>query len=1094
MRASEIINKTNIVSLFESHGTRLKHGRGDEYIGLCPFHSEKHPSLSVNSRSGVYHCHACGASGNAYTFVYDFKHDKKDTIEYLKDFNGIHDDCDDWESYVPVTSLYKREMVEKPKPKVDTLAENQAFCSTTLDNFRANSHPYLEKKGIAAYSYLFGAKQGNLSWVNHDKGEKFSVNDHWLVAELVDINLVPRAYQAINAQGNFKPFIGPLKGSYFVINPTLEEEPKNIYICEGIATGLSIFAGDESRMVICCLSASQIQYTVRVWQLKYPNTMFRIMADNDVNTDKGKGNPGLFAALKAKSVAHDKKCVQICLPPSTGMKVDWNDIALSGIKITDEVIRDSIIQTGIVDSISTIKNTMNALTLISELAGVIPENEIKRVAAIFAKRFIVAKKHQEMLKHEFPLFYQHLMMELERLHKKFDMRRDNLLTKKVPSEIVTTQFLENCQFARVTGIPNITYLKSGLGTGKTQQLKKFILAHPELRIIYLTPRITLSTAVAYEMGITDYQDIQKAWKYKDAKNLSIVINSIYHIANETYDIVIIDESEQILRQLTSNLIGDKKKSLSALAGILSRASNIVLADAHLSDISMDFISRTFQGREIDEYLYLNQYKPRQGQIMNVYQSDKECFQTFIDTVKQGKKVAVMTNTLRSSYAIESALLSASNEHTPDKELAKVLAGKNIRVINGDNSTLFENRMFMKDFDKSVQDVDVLIMSPSITSGVSNHTPHFDAVFGFFRAGHGLSTPQDCMQQIARIRYPTECHVFYEGFCEDLPVTREQLLMNYELLLKDCFDSTELENSKLTGTLNPYVWLYLSVKLNENLQKQNARQMFFALARHEGFEIKGVDNDCQDDNILKKARALVKEQETNGIMNARDLTSEEYESLKIQEGLTRDDRHAVKKFQLKAFFDVQNNDDLLGVIKAEQRGNIREAVNFQVIRHTDKEVCKEYDKFKLKSAQDKWAEPHFRSTSPIKSIITQIESAFKFSEKDYTTADSPQIQKAVEWFTKNHAICAAHGFKYQVDVLQRSPIKVLSRIAAKLGFTVQNKIVRLHRLARVYWLGELDEIIARAIKKQMANELDFISRFVTHVVENVIISNTSVTIH
>lgn len=1093
MDIREIIRRTDIVALFESHGTTLKKGKDDEYTGLCPFHGEKNPSLSVNNHSGLYHCHACGASGNAYTLVYDELRDKKETVEYLKKFNGISDECEcDNVDYAPV--FQQKAPTPKALPPIDTLEKNQEFCLETVVNYRGGDHPYLAKKGLTQYDYLFGARQGNLLWLNHETKKPFAVNDFWLVAELVDINLIPRAYQGINSSGSFKPFIGPLKGSYFVINPTLEEVPKNIYICEGIATGLSIYAGDESRMVICCLSANQIQYTVRAWQLKYPNTIFRIMADNDVNSEEKKGNPGLFAALKAKSVAHDKKCVQICLPPSTGTKVDWNDIALSGIKITDDVIRDSIIQTGVVDSIGTIKSTANALTLISELAGVIPENEIKRVAAIFAKRFITTKAQHEALKREFPLFHQHLMMELERLHKKYDMRRENLLTKKVHSETVVTRFLDYCQFARVPGIPNITYLKSGLGTGKTQQLKKFILAHPELRILYLTPRITLSTAVAHEMGITDYQDIQKTWKYKDAKNLSIVINSIYHIANETYDLVILDESEQILRQITSNLIGDKKKSLSALAGILSRASNIVLADAHLSDISMDFISRTFQGREIDECLYLNQYKPRQGQIMNVYQNDKECFQTFLDTVKQGKKVAVVTNTLRSSYAIESALLSANNEHTPDKELAKVLEGKNIRVINGDNSTLFENRRFMKDFDKSVQDIDVLIMSPSITSGVSNHTPHFDAVFGFFRAGYGLSTPQDCMQQIARIRYPTECHVFYEGFCEDLPVTREQLLMNYELSIKDCFDSAELENSKLTGTLNPYVWLYLSVKLNENLQKQNARQMFFALARHEGFEIKGVENTHEDSGILKKARALVKEQEVNGIMNARDLTSEEYESLKIQECLTRDDRHAVRKHQIKAFFDTKTPEDLLSVIKAEQRGNIREAVNFQVIRHTDKEVCKEYDKHKLKSAQDKWAEPHFRATSPIKSIITQIELAFKFSEKDFTTADSPQIQKAVEWFTKNHAICAAHNFKYQVDVLQRSPIKVLSRIAAKLGFTVENKVVRHGGLARVYWLGELDEIIARAIKKQIANELDFISRFVTHVLENVIISNTSVTVH
>ena len=46
----------------------LKH-KGKEHSGLCPFHSEKTPSFTVNDDKGFYHCFGCGAHGNVFDFV-----------------------------------------------------------------------------------------------------------------------------------------------------------------------------------------------------------------------------------------------------------------------------------------------------------------------------------------------------------------------------------------------------------------------------------------------------------------------------------------------------------------------------------------------------------------------------------------------------------------------------------------------------------------------------------------------------------------------------------------------------------------------------------------------------------------------------------------------------------------------------------------------------------------------------------------------------------------------------------------------------------------------------------------------------------------
>jgi len=58
------------VSLFEviQESVSLKR-RGSHWTGLCPFHSEKTPSFTVQDESGFYHCFGCGESGNVISFI-----------------------------------------------------------------------------------------------------------------------------------------------------------------------------------------------------------------------------------------------------------------------------------------------------------------------------------------------------------------------------------------------------------------------------------------------------------------------------------------------------------------------------------------------------------------------------------------------------------------------------------------------------------------------------------------------------------------------------------------------------------------------------------------------------------------------------------------------------------------------------------------------------------------------------------------------------------------------------------------------------------------------------------------------------------------
>jgi len=46
---------------------------GANFVGVCPFHDDSHPSMSVSSRLGIFHCFSCKAGGNAIKFIQDYE-------------------------------------------------------------------------------------------------------------------------------------------------------------------------------------------------------------------------------------------------------------------------------------------------------------------------------------------------------------------------------------------------------------------------------------------------------------------------------------------------------------------------------------------------------------------------------------------------------------------------------------------------------------------------------------------------------------------------------------------------------------------------------------------------------------------------------------------------------------------------------------------------------------------------------------------------------------------------------------------------------------------------------------------------------------
>jgi 5S rRNA maturation endonuclease (ribonuclease M5) len=66
---SEILAHLDVRALYHKELGELKNGRGDQALGLCPFHEDTRASLSLNLKNGLWNCKACSAKGDVFTFI-----------------------------------------------------------------------------------------------------------------------------------------------------------------------------------------------------------------------------------------------------------------------------------------------------------------------------------------------------------------------------------------------------------------------------------------------------------------------------------------------------------------------------------------------------------------------------------------------------------------------------------------------------------------------------------------------------------------------------------------------------------------------------------------------------------------------------------------------------------------------------------------------------------------------------------------------------------------------------------------------------------------------------------------------------------------
>jgi len=141
-KISEILNTSDIVDIVSESVILKKSGRN--FFGLCPFHSEKTPSFSVNADKQIFHCFGCSAGGNALSFV--MKYHGISFPEAVRMLARKYNIVIETESIDPIKrkQLHVKESLFRLNKKVMTF-----YAGTLGDKFQGSAaRSYLEKRGM----------------------------------------------------------------------------------------------------------------------------------------------------------------------------------------------------------------------------------------------------------------------------------------------------------------------------------------------------------------------------------------------------------------------------------------------------------------------------------------------------------------------------------------------------------------------------------------------------------------------------------------------------------------------------------------------------------------------------------------------------------------------------------------------------------------------------------------------------------------------------------------------------------------------------------------------------------------------------------
>ena len=337
LEKDEIKGKVDIVGLFESFGVKLSQ-RGKGYAGLCPWHEDHEPSLSVDREKGLYHCFGCGESGDVVDLVEKMKGlGFREALEYLMR-HATH----------PQRETRKKEPAkETPKAREPetpaTTVVHPDFTLTTVTDYyhkrlaeNKDAQEYLLQRGIRAPEfyrrYKIGFAHGGLSSILSN-GQKGHLKNLGIIGEkggehfyrCITVPIFDEAGQTVGLYGRKIDPNAKIKHLYLpgkhhgIFNRTASGMFDEIILTESIIDALSLIElGFPNVQALYGLNGFTEEHLALLTADRVKTVVLGF--DNDEAGRKG-------AEKLKEQLVSEGFAVKLVFPPSGK---DWNEYLLQG--------------------------------------------------------------------------------------------------------------------------------------------------------------------------------------------------------------------------------------------------------------------------------------------------------------------------------------------------------------------------------------------------------------------------------------------------------------------------------------------------------------------------------------------------------------------------------------------------------------------------------------------------------------------------------------------------------------------------------------------------------------------------------------------
>lgn len=582
-----------------------------------------------------------------------------------------------------------------------------------------------------------------------------------------------------------------------------------------------------------------------------------------------------------------------------------------------------------------------------------------------------------------------------------------------------------------TPTPGAFVIRSPLGSGKTHALAASLNHTP--RVLYLTHLVALARAASSRLHLSNYQDLDPEHTHRTAR-VAITINSLtrygQHLASlEPFDVVVIDESEQLLRRLTTD-IPNKALILSILRYLVRSARTVIALDAHAGRLTIDTMN---DWRDQHAVTLRNDHPGPHPKHLHLHHHPDDVLELAHQTLNRGETVFLACNS-RAGAERAHALLT---HHHPNARA---------QLITSATSADPTVRDFFQHPNAAQHRYDLLIASPALATGVSIDHDHYDLVAGIFEAN--ITTATDAHQALGRVRRAHDLHVHISPAVLKRPSDPDVIRRRW--IESAAFERELLSLDHANGTLGfhdpHYERLYLRAKTHEAHLTNHLKERFLELAREQSYRISKHAPNPDRPRHTRQARTLRSERHRTAIRNAPDISASEADDIRHASRRTSDQHHALERHDLLTYYRSDPN-HLDSLLELDQDGATRPRI--ERLERTLNDRTDLAADISARNQQRKTLRPDTRRVilerethRKILAAVGLTPTTLKRLIRNPNAAppthsyDSHSIRRLVTWLERNYTALAAGMRLPARSTLKSNPIRFIGTILRKLGLRHQ----------------------------------------------------------